>query len=127
MPGGQVVHNVQELELGRVDEHDAPVLLRPEHIGVSRHERDKVLTNELQVVVPRVETQHWHLREPFKKQLVLRLWNPFHVWWQELGTHIRHDCFLATLKGLVEAVDKVSRVAGDNVLRLRVECVRDGN
>ena len=26
--GGQVVHYIQELELGSVNEHDAPVLLR---------------------------------------------------------------------------------------------------
>ena len=44
--GGQVVHNIQELELGRVDEHDAAVLLRREHIFVSRHERDKVLADQ---------------------------------------------------------------------------------
>ena len=125
--GGQVVYNIQELELGRVDEHDAAVLLRRKHIFVSSHERDKVLADELEIVVARVKPQHRNLREPSKEQLVLRLWNSFHVWWQELGTHIRHDCRVAALKGLVEALYQVSWVARDNVLRLRVKRVRDGN
>ena len=45
--GGQVVHNIQELELGRVDENDAAVLLRRKYTRVSRHARNKVLANEL--------------------------------------------------------------------------------
>ena len=48
---GQVVHHVQELELGGVDEHDAAVLLRCKDIFVSSHERDKVLADEFEVVV----------------------------------------------------------------------------
>ena len=67
--GGQVVHNIQELELGRVDEHDAAVLLRREDIGVSGHERDKILADELEIVVARVEAQHRHLVEPFQDLL----------------------------------------------------------
>ena len=124
---GQIVHNIQELELGSVDEHDAAVLLRREHIFVPRHEWDKVLADKFEVVVPRVETQHRHLREPPKEKLVLRCRDAFDVWGEELGTHIRHDCRVTALKGLVEALDKVSRVPGDDVLRLRVECVCEGN
>ena len=115
---GQIVHNIQELELGSVDEHDAAVLLRREHIFVSRHEWDKVLADKLEVVVPRVETQHRHLREPPKEKLVLRCRDAFDVWGEKLGTHIRHDC---------RVTDKGSGVPGDYVLRLRVECVCDGN
>ena len=70
---GQVVQNIQELELGRVDEHDSTVLLRREDFAVLSHERDEVLANELEIVVARVETDHRHLVDPFQDLLALRL------------------------------------------------------
>ena len=71
----QVVQHVQELELGSVDEHDTTVLLSRKCAGVLRQERDKMLTNELEIVVTRVETQHWHLVEPLIDLIILLLWN----------------------------------------------------
>ena len=34
---------------------------------------------------------------------------------------------MAPLQGLVEEMDQLDRVLGDDVLRLRIECVRDGD
>ena len=53
--GGQVVHYIQELELGSVNEHDATVLLRSEDAFALGHDRDKVLADELEIVVARVK------------------------------------------------------------------------
>ena len=125
--GGQVVHNIQEVELERVDEHDATVLLRGEDIVVSDHERDKVLADELEVVVARVEAQHRHLGEPLRDTRALAYGNFLWVWGKIPRLHSRYDCCVAALKGLVEAVNQVSGVAGDDVLRLMIERVRDGN
>ena len=69
----QVVQHVQELELGSVDEHDTAVLLSRKCAGVLRQERDKMLTNELEIVMTKVETQHWHLVEPLHDFLILLL------------------------------------------------------
>ena len=52
---GQIVHHVQELELGGVYEHDATVLFRCKDLFVLGHERNIVLADELEVVVTRVE------------------------------------------------------------------------
>ena len=123
---GQVVQHLQELEPGGVYEHDATVLLRREDILVPGHERDEVLSDELEVVVARVEAQHWHLVEPLQKLLALRLGNAVDVGKAELGYHIRYDCLVAPLQGLVEEVDQLVRVPGDNVLGLWVQCVHDG-
>ena len=122
---GQVVHHVQELELGRVDEHDAPVLLRREDPRILRHERDKVLADELEIVVARVETQHWHLVDPLHYLLALLLRDAIDVWKTELVYHVRSDRCMATLKGLVEEMDQLSRVPRDDVLRLGVQGVRN--
>ena len=86
---GQVVQHIQELELGSADEHDAAVLLRREDIFVLSHERDKVLADELEIVVNRVETQHRLLVEPSQDVLALRLRDAVNVWKPELVYHIR--------------------------------------
>ena len=124
---GQVVQHVQELEPGGVYEHDAPVLLRREGILVLGHERDEVLADELEVVVARVEAQHRNLIEPFKELLALRLGNAVDVGEAELVYHIRYDCLVSPLQGLVEEVDQLIRVPRDDVLGLWVQRVRDGN
>ena len=123
---GQVVQHVQELEQGGVYEHDATVLLRRENILVPGHERDEVLADELEVVVARVEAQHWHLVEPLQELLALRLRDAVDVGEAELVYHIRSDCSVAPLQGLVEEVDQLFRVPGDDVLRLWVQRVRNG-
>ena len=114
----QVVQHVQELEPGGVYEHDATVLLRREDILVLGHERDEVLADELQVVVARVKTQHRHLVEPLQDLLVLRLGDAVDVGKAELVYHIRYNCLVAPLQGLVEEVDQLVRVPGDDVLGL---------
>ena len=123
---GQVVHHVQELELGGVDEHDAAVLLRCEDIFVSGHERDKVLADEFEVVVARVEPDHRHMGEPSQDLLSLRGRDALNVWKPELVHHIREDCLVAALQRLVEEMDQLVRVFGDNVLGLWVQSVREG-
>ena len=123
---GQVVQHVQELELGGVDEHDAAVLLRREDIFVLGHERDEVLADELDIVVARVEAQHRHLVEPLQDLLALRLRDAVNVWKPELVYHIRLDGLVAPLQGLVEEMDQLVRVFGDDVLGLWVQRVRDG-
>ena len=117
---GQVVQHVQELEPGGVYEHDATVLLRREDILVPGHERDQVLADELEVVVARVETQHRHLVEPLQELLALRLGDAVDVEKAELVYHVRYDCLVAPLQGLVEEVDQLVRVPGDDVLGLWV-------
>ena len=123
---GQVVQHVQELEPGGVYEHDATVLLRREGILAPGHERDEVLADELEVVVTRVETQHRHLVEPLQELLALRLGDTVDVGKAELVYHSRYDCLVAPLQGLVEEVDQLVRVTGDDVLRLWVQRVRNG-
>ena len=123
---GQVVQHVQELEPEGVYEHDATVLLRREGILFLGHERDEVLADELEVVVARVETQHRHLVEPLQELPALRLGDAVNVGKTELGYHIRYDCLVAPLQGLVEEVDQLVRVPGDDVLGLWVQRVRDG-
>ena len=123
---GQVVHHVQELELRGVDEHDAPVLLRCEDILAPGHERDEVLADKLEIVVTRVETQHWHLGEPFHDLCFLLLGDAVETGKPELVYHVRYYCLVAPLQGLVEEVDQLVRIPGDNVLRLWVQRVRKG-
>ena len=122
---GQVVQHIQKLELGSVDEHDATVLLRRVNSAVLGHERNKVLANELEIVVARVEAQHRHLVDPFQDEVALACGDSFWVWREVPLFHIRYDRCMAALQGLVKAMDKLSRVPGDNVLGLGVQGVRD--
>ena len=122
----QVVQHVQKLEPGGVYEHDATVLLRREDILVPGHERDEILADELKIVVARVEAQHRYLVEPLQDLLALRLRDAVDVGEAELVYHIRYDCLVAPLQGLVEEVDQLVRVPGDDVLGLWVQRVRDG-
>ena len=69
---GKVVHYIQELELGSVNEHDATVLLRCEDPAVLCHDWDKVLADELEIVVARVEPDHRHLVDPAHDDVALR-------------------------------------------------------
>ena len=123
----QVVQHVQELELGGVDEHDPAVLLRRKCSGISRQERDEVPADELEIVVTRVEAQHRHLGDPFRDLLALLFRDTLDVWEGDLVHHVRYDCHLAALQGLVEEADQLCRVPGYDVLRLRVQGVRQGN
>ena len=124
---GQVVHHIQELELGRVDEHDAPLLHRREAPALFGHERDEVLADELEIVVARVEAQHRHLGDPLHDEFAPAFRDSLWVWREVPPGHIRHDCCVAALQGLVEAMDQLRRVPGDDVLRLGVERVCDGD
>ena len=123
----QVVQHVQELELGGVDEHDPAVLLRRKGSLVLCQERDEMLTDELEIVVTRVEAQHRHLGNPLHDLLTLLLRDTLNVWEGELVHHVRYDCCMAALKGLVEKVDQLCRVPGYDVLRLGVQGVRQGD
>ena len=75
----------------------------------------------------RVKTQHRHLCEPLHDRLALLLRDAVNVGKTELVYHVRYDRCMATLKGLVEKMDQLCRVPGDDVLRLRVQGVRNGN
>ena len=68
----------------------------------------------------RVETQYRNLVEPLQELLALRLGDAVDVGETELVYHIRYDCFVAPLQGLVEEVDQLVRVPGDDLLRLWV-------
>ena len=96
------------------------VLPRRVDFAVLDHERNKVLANELEIVVARVEPDHRHLVDPFQDLLALRLRDAVNVWKPELVYHIRSDCLVTPLQGLVEALDQLSRVPGDDVLGLWV-------
>ena len=122
---GQVVHYIQELELWSVNEHDATVLLRSEDAFVLCHHRDKVLADEFEIVVARVEPDHWHLVDPAHDDVALGCGNSLWIWREVPLFHIRYDCRMASLKRLVEEMDQLVRVFRGNVLRLRVECVRN--
>ena len=123
---GQVVHYIQELELGSVNEHDATVLLRGEDAFVLCHHRDKVLADELEIVVARIEADHRHLVDPVHDEVSLGCGDSLWVWREVPLFHIRYDCCMATLEGLVEEMDQLVGILGGDVLRLRVECVRNG-
>ena len=123
---GQVVHYIQKLELGSVNEHDTTVLLRSVDAFVLGHDRDKVLADKLEIVVARVEADHRHLVEPGQDTLSLLLRDTVNVWKPELVYHIRSDSLKPPLQGLVEEMDQLVRVFGDNVLRLRDQGVRNG-
>ena len=123
---GQVVHYIQELELGSVNEHDATVLLRRKDPAVFCHDRDKILADKLEIVVARVEPDHWHLVDPAHDDVALGCGNSLWVWREVPLFHIRYDCRMAPLEGLVEEMDQLVGVLGHNVLGLRVECVRNG-
>ena len=124
---GQVVNYVQEFELGGGYEHDSAVLLRCENSRVLRHYRDEVLTDELEIVMARVKTQHRHLCEPLHYRFALLLRDAVNVGKTELVYHVRYDRCMTTLKGLVEKMDQLCWVPRDDVLRLRVQGVRNGN
>ena len=74
----------------------------------------------------RVEAQHRHLVEPSQNLLALRLRDAVNVWKAELVYHIRYDCLVTPLQGLVEEMDQLVRVFRDDVLGLWVQRVRDG-
>ena len=122
---GQVVHYIQELELGSVNEHDAPVLLHSEDPAVLCHHRDKVLADELEIVVARIETDHRHLVDPVHDEVALGCGDSLWVWREVPLFHIRYDRGMATFEGLVEEMDQLVGILGGDVLRLRVECVRN--
>ena len=117
---GQVVHHVQEFELRGVDERDATVLLCCEDILTPGHERDEVLADKLEIVVTRVETQHWHLGEPFHDLCFLLLGDAVETGKPDLVYHVRYDCLVAPLQGLVEEMNQLVRIPGYDVLRLWV-------
>ena len=123
----QVVQHVQELELGGVDEHDPAVFLRRKGSRVLRQERDEVLADELEIVVARVKTQNRHLGNPFHDLLALLLRDTLNVWQAKLVHHVRYDCRMAALQGLVEEADQLCRVPGYDVLGLWVQGVRQGD
>ena len=75
----------------------------------------------------RVESDHRHLVEPLQDLLALRLRDAVNVWKPELVYHIRSDCLVTPLQGLVEELDQLAGILGNDVLRLRVQRVRDGN
>ena len=75
----------------------------------------------------RVETQHRHLVEPLQDLLTLRLGDAVDIGKTEHVYHVRYDCLVAPLQGLVEEVDQLVRVPGDNVLGLWVQRVRNGD
>ena len=123
---GQVVHYIQELELGSVNEHNATVLLRSEDAFVLCHHRDKVLADELEIVVARVEPDHRHLVDPVHDEVALGCGDSLWVGREVPLFHIRYDCRMAPLKRLVEEMDQLVGILGGDVLRLWVECVRNG-
>ena len=122
----QVVHYIQELELGSVNEHDATVLFRSEDAFVSCHHRDKVLSDELEIVVARVEADHRHLVDPVHDEVALGGGDFLWVWREVTLGDISYDGCMAPLKRLVEKMNQLVGIRGGDVLRLRVECVRDG-
>ena len=124
--GGQVVHYIQELELGSVNEHDATVLLRSEDAFVLCHDRHKVLADELEIVVARVEPDHRHLVDPAHDEVALGDGDSLWVWRKVPVCNISYDGCMASLKRLVEEMDQLVGILGGDVLRLRVECVRNG-
>ena len=123
---GQVVHYIQELELGGVNEHDATVLLRSEDAFVLCHHRDKVLADKLEIVVVRVEPDHRHLIDPVHDEVALGGGDSLWVWREVPLSNIGYDGRMTPLKRLVEEMDQLSRILGSDVLRLRVECVCNG-
>ena len=123
---GQVVHYIQELELGSVNEHDATVLLRGEDAFVLCHHQDKVLADELEIVVARVEPDHRHLVDPVHDEVALGCGDSLWVWREVPLFHIRYDSRMASLKRLVEEMDQLVGILGHNVLWLEVQGVRNG-
>ena len=121
----QVIHYIQELELGGVNEHDAPVLLRSVNAFALGHDRDKVLADELEIVVARVEANHRHLVDPVHDEVALGCGDSLWVWREVPLCNSRYDRGMATFEGLVEEMDQLVGILGDDVLRLRVECVRN--
>ena len=123
---GQVVHNIQELELGSVNEHDATVLLRSVDAFALGHDRDKVLADEPEIVVARVEADHRHLVDPVHDNVALGDGDSLWIWREVTLGDISYDSGMTPLKRLVKELDKLVRVFRDNVLGLRVKCVRNG-
>ena len=75
----------------------------------------------------RVKAQYRHLCEPLHDRFALLLRDAVNVGKTELVYHVRYDRCMATLKGLVEKMDQLCWVPRDDVLRLRVQGVRNGN
>ena len=75
----------------------------------------------------RIKTQHRHLCEPLHDRFALLLRDAVNVGKTKLVYHVRYDRCMATLKGLVEKMDQLCWVPRDDVLRLRVQGVRNGN
>ena len=88
-----------------------------------------MLTNELEIVVTRVETQHRHLVEPLNDFCItlLLLGYPQVSENENSFTTSATIAVMATLQGLVEEADQLCRIAGYDVLRLGVQSVRQGD
>ena len=124
--GGQVVHYIQELELGSVNEHDATVLLRSVDAFVLCRDQDKVLADKLEIVVARVEPDHRHLVDPVHDDVALGGGDSLWVGREVTLGDISYDSCMAPLKRLVEEMEQLVGILGGDVLRLGVECVRNG-
>ena len=86
-----------------------------------------MLTDELEIVVTRIETQYRHLVNPLHDFLTLLLRDTNAVWGAELFHHVSYDCCVTTFQGLVEEADQLCRITRYDVLRLGIQSVRQGN
>ena len=86
-----------------------------------------MLTDELEIIVTRIETQYRHLVNPLHDLSALLLRDTLNVWGAELFHHVSYDCCVSTLQGLVEEADQLCRITGYDVLRLGVQGVRQGD
>ena len=111
----QVVHYIQELELGSVNEHDATVLLRTVDAFVLCHDQDKVLADKLEIVVARVKADHRHLVDPVHDEVALGGGDSLWVWREVTLGDISYDCCMAPLKRLVEKMDQLVGILGGDV------------
>ena len=117
----------RKLYQGGLNEHDAPLLLRRQDSVLLGELRDKVLSDQLHVVVTGVETEHWHLVAPLVDEPFLGLCQSFDIRRPVLLRNVLSDGFAAPLQCVIEQPEQLVGLSGNNVLGFGVQRVRDGD
>ena len=121
--GCQVVHDVQELVVTALQEHDLTVLAclrQPSLVGAVLH---KVLLDQLQIISPAVVAKDGNLVSPNLDALSLFLCQALGMRYRELLSHCLADCCSPVSDVLVEACDQTLWVCVYQIVRVVGEVV----
>ena len=116
-----IVHHVQELVMGSVDEHHAAIVFPSKHSGFLPEVKHEVFFDKIQIVVAKVKANHRHLLAPLLDKLLALFGYPFEVRWHVLGIDIGSDGCAAALQSFIELLNKLCGIFGADVFRLAIQ------